>query len=113
MTTWITLLVLTLAAWVAMWRWYRRAIALDLGARIALRHAHTLRDEMILIQVDNECLRREGVWFDEATGQWMGRYAIVVAAASAPAAYAALQAELPSLALRMSRERGPVALIRH
>ena len=110
---WIAVLLVTLAAWIGMWHLYRRAIAFDHGARLALRHATAIRDEVVLIQIDNDTLRREGVWLDEATGEWRGRYAIVVTAASAPAAYSALNAELPGLALRMSRERGPFVVIRH
>jgi hypothetical protein len=110
---WVTQILLTAITIAVVVRVARRAMALDRGARAALRHAMALREEMVLIQVDNETLRRECVWYEEATGTWMGRYAIVVSAPTAPAAYTALNAALPGLALRMSRERGPFVVIRH
>lgn len=88
---------------------HRRALA----TALALKRAEALREEMVLIQVDNDQLRREGVWFDDTTGVWVGRYVLTTSAPNPPAVYAALAQQLPTFALRLANDSWPHATPKH
>jgi len=56
----------------------RKARRTKLAVAFALKRATMLRDEITLTIIENDRLRREGVWFDPASGRWMARLAIDV-----------------------------------
>lgn len=87
-----TAIVITLAACAVNLWCLRRARRFEVAAQMALKRARALHEEVTLILIDNDRLRREGVWFD---GQrWHARYVVETAGASGAEAKAALMGAL-------------------